>query len=230
MTGRFTPWTRASGPRLLVVDADGERISQELSSAGMQVTWCAKGSDALVSYGRLEPDAVLLCPRLPDLSAREVVQTVRRFGTQPILLGVAPADADVAGPIFVAGATAAVARPYVAQEVALRIAGELPELSARTQLSFGPLTLDPGAHTVHLAGKELHGVPLKEFELLRLLMTHADRVVSQAQIRSALWSGADSAPSPNAITVHAARLRSRLQEPVVLRTVRGLGYRLTMLN
>ena len=230
MTGRFTPWPRALGPRLLVVDADGQKISQELSSTGMQVTCCSSGSDALVSYGKLEPDAVLLSPELPDLSAREVVQTVRRFGSQPILLGVGPADADVAGPIFVAGATAAVARPYVAEEVALRIAGELPELVARAQLSFGPLTLDPGAHTVHLAGEELHGLPLKEFELLRLLMTHADRVVSPTQIRAALWGDADSVPSPNAITVHAARLRSRLQEPVVLRTVRGLGYRLTMLN
>ena len=84
------------------------------------------------------------------------------------------------------------------------------------------------AHTVHVGGVELERVPLKEFELLRLLMSRGDRVVSSAEISRSLWAGASVGPSPNAISVHVTRLRSRLPPDVVVRTVRGLGYRLTL--
>ncbi|MGH3431377.1 MAG: helix-turn-helix domain-containing protein, partial [Thermocrispum sp.] len=68
----------------------------------------------------------------------------------------------------------------------------------------------------------------KEFELLRLLMTHADHVVTTEQIREALWGSGPTRPSRNAVTVHVRRLRERLGGAEVLRTVRGLGYRLTL--
>ena len=213
--------------RLLVVDEQGTSITAELQDVGLQVTCCSRGADALVAFGTDTPDAVLIAPELPDLPAADVVRAMRRYGARSVLLGVRPTDADRAGPVLLAGATAAVCRPYDAEEV-LRHLAELPVGVARKPLTVGPLTLDPLAHTVHLAGRELAPLPLKEFELLQLLMRHADQVVTPAEIRAALWGGASSSPSPNAITVHAARLRGRLEAPLELRTVRGLGYRLTL--
>jgi DNA-binding response OmpR family regulator len=210
-----------------VVDPDGAAVTARLQAAGMQVTCCPMGSDALVALGTAPPDAVLISPWLPDLPTCEVVATMRRFGVRPVLLGVGSADAEVAGPVLLAGATAVVCRPYDAEQVVRHLADELPAGSARAPVEFGPLTLDPSAHTVHLADRELGPLPLKEFELLHLLMRHGDRVVSSAEIRSALWGGTRTSPSPNAIAIHAGRLRNRLRPPLALRTVRGLGYRLT---
>jgi DNA-binding response OmpR family regulator len=217
-----------TGARLLVVDPDGDdELDAALAGAGMVVSRASTGADALVLFGRAAPDAVLLAPRLPDLCAAELVATLRRFGTHPVLLGIGADDTEVAGPAFVAGATAAVRRPFDAGDVAGRLAATLPPRAARGRLTFGPLRLDPRAHTVHLDDVELDRVPRKEFELLWLLMTHADQVVSAGQIRTWLWGHAGAA-SPNAIAVHAGRLRARLRPPVVVRTVRGLGYRLTL--
>jgi DNA-binding response OmpR family regulator len=233
--GRPAARPSAVGHSLLVVDAEAcPRLCERLGSVGLRVTCVTRGTDGLVELGRLDPDAVLVSPVLADVPAAEVVATMRRFGSRPILLGVGAEDVAAAGPVFVAGATAAVSRPYDPQEVLERLTAELPHFSAREPLVFGPLLLDPAAHTVRLDGVELERVPLKEFELLRLLMLHADQVVSPAEIRGALWPdpGAGStgraAPSANAIAVHVNRLRGRLHPPVVLRTVRGLGYRLTV--
>lgn len=219
----------ALGTRLLVVDPDaGAELTRDLEVTGLQVTVCTRGADALVSFGSLVPDVVLLAPRLPDLPAADVAGTFRRFGDQLILVGVGPQDTEAAGPILVAGATTAVRRPYDVHEVVHRIVGGLPHAPSRAPLTFGPLALDPLAHTVRLGDRELEGVPLKEFTLLRLLMTYADQVVSTEQIRAALWALSERSPSSNAVAVHVRRLRTRLREPIVVRTVRGLGYRLTL--
>ena len=73
-------------------------------------------------------------------------------------------------------------------------------------------------------------VSLKEFELLRILMLHADRVVTNEEIGLALWGDAPSAPSANAIKVHIRRLRRHLGDESMVRTVRGMGYTLSHLR
>lgn len=214
--------------RLLVADAlHGLGVVPDLEAAGAQVSCCDLGSDALVSFGRFEPDAVVIAPDLPDVPSAQVVEAMRRHGAQPILLGVGPADTERAGPVLVAGASGAVSRPYDADEIVARTMRELPALHGRGRISFGPLELDPTAHTVRVGGVELAAMPLKEFALMRLLLQHADQVVSLEEIRAHLW-GPAGAPTTNAISVHVARLRARLHPPVAVRTVRGLGYRLTL--
>ncbi|MGH3480940.1 MAG: response regulator transcription factor [Nocardioidaceae bacterium] len=223
-------WPTSLGLVLLIADPDASppsALSSELLASGLNCAWCADGAEALVQYGMLTPDAVLLAPSLDAVDASTVVRTIREHGATPILLGVGPGDADTAGPVLVAGATVAVARPYVAREIVHRLEAEIPDVATRAQLSYGPLELDPRSYSVRLRGEELEALPLKEFELLRLLMMHADRVVATEQIRSALWGHSPHAPSSNSIAVHAARLRSRVGGPTVLRTIRGRGYRLT---
>lgn len=218
------------GVRLLVVDEQVEDVVlAALRGEGFAVRVAGRATDALVEFGCFAPDALLVAPWMPDLDAGDLVAAIRRNGDQPILLGLGDAD-DVAavGPALIAGATATVSRPYDAREVAAKVTTTLPHAPARSPLRLGPLVLDPLAHTVHLAGTELPGIGLKEFRLLELLLSRADRVVSHREVRDALWEGGTTPPTSNAITVHVRRLRARLPEPVQLRTVRGLGYRLTL--
>ena len=179
-----------------------------------------------MQYGALAPDAVLMSPLLDVVDALTVVRTIRGRDSLPILLGVGPGESGLVGPVLVAGATTAVTRPYDPAEVVRRLEAEVPRAESRVHLSYGPLELDPCSYSVRLHGEELHDLPLKEFELLRLLMTYADRVVTPEQIRVALWSDATHAPSQNTVAVHVARLRARLGGAAVLRTIRGRGYRL----
>jgi DNA-binding response OmpR family regulator len=121
-----------------------------------------------------------------------------------------------------------VSRPYAASEIAARLEAEIQHMEQRVRLSYGPLELDPWAYRVRVGGVVLDSLPLKEFELLRLLMAHADHVVTPEQIKTALWGDGAPGPSSNAITVHVGRLRHRLAGVAELRAVRGRGYRLTV--
>lgn len=222
-------WVASSGLVLLVADPDPrehERLARDLHGKGVETVWCRDGASALVTFGRTEPHAVLVAPWLDKVDAVTVVRTVRAEATIPVMVRVGPEDAEVAGPVLVAGATA-VSSPCRPQEL-VRLLGNLaPDLAARLRLTYGPLELDPRAYSVRLHGVELADLPLKEFELLRVLMTHADQVVTTEQITRAIWGDAVRPPSPNTIAVHAARLRGRLGEAAVVKRVRGRGYRLT---
>ena len=229
---RFTArqWPHVVGMRLLVADPSEEQrlaFTAEVGAEGVSVTWCHDGIEGLVALGRTVPDAAIVTPSLAGVDAVTFVRALREYGPVPVLVAMDSADAGAAGPLFLAGATAAVTRPYVPHEVMARLSVEIPDIATRSRLQYGPLELDPRAYVVRLAGKTLEDLPLKEFELLRVLMVHGDQVVSTEEIREALWGAAADAPSSNAIAVHAARLRSRLGDHVRLRRVRGRGYRLS---
>jgi DNA-binding response OmpR family regulator len=148
--------------------------------------------------------------------------------TIPVLVGIGDGDGDAAARALTAGASACVAYPYRLRELlpilrAIRPVG-LPE--AAPPIECGSLRLDPASLRVTLAGETIR-MPLRELRLLELLMAHADRVVTREQIREAVWGGA---PGSNTITVHVQRLRHRLgddqEDPKLILTVRGVGYRL----
>ena len=225
-------WAGVPGMLLLVADPDPDpdhrTLDSELSAAGVATLWCKDGAEALVEYGRRQPDAVLAAPLLDVVDTTAVVRALRDAGCRTVLLGIGPDDLEAAGPALVAGATGAVARPYVAAEVTGRLAAQARDLERRHRLVYGPLEIDSWAYRVRVGGMVLDNLPLKEFELLRLLMAHADRVVTPEQIRSALWGDRSSVPSSNAITVHVGRLRHRLEGVAEIRTLRGRGYRLTV--
>jgi len=219
------------GVLLLVADPDGLAggpLDTELHVAGLNTTWCRDGAEALVEFGRRRPDAVLAAPCLEAVDTPTVVRTLRNAGCRPVLVGIGPDDLAEAGPALVAGATGVVSRPYAASEITARLEAEIQDMEQRVRLAYGPLELDPWAYRVRAGGVVLENLPLKEFELLRLLMAHADRVVTPEQITAALWGDSSSRPSSNAITVHVGRLRHRLAGVAELRTVRGRGYRLTV--
>ena len=225
-------WAAYSGITLLVADHDDampEAVRTRLAHCGINVRLYRDGAEALVHIGRDDPDVVLLGAKLP-LAPPTVVAAVRADSSLPILIGCDTDDTEIAGAALLAGATALVDRPYQAEDLTRVIHQLRPALLAgrrpRSNLTYGPLELSSEAFTARLNGRDLR-LPLKEFELLRLLMVHADHVVSTSRIRDTLWETSSDKPSSNAVSVHVARLRARIGGPQVLRTVRGLGYRLT---
>ncbi len=223
-------WTRSVGIQLLIVDPDDsprDAVTADLGARGVSVTWCTSAVDGLIAYGRLDPDAVIVTPLLDEVGACEFVKAVKRHDSRLVLVGLDASAADAAGPLFLAGAASAVARPYQADEVMERLVSHTRDMDSRARIAFGDIDLDPRAFEVRLSGRPLEGVPLKEFELLRVLMLNANIVVSTDTIRDALWGDVDHAPSSNAVAVHAARLRTRLEGHARLTRVRGRGYRLS---
>lgn len=222
-------WSASSGLLLLVADPDvTEQVSlvRDLHLHGVEVLWCHDGASALVAFGRSRPDALLVAPSLELVDAATVVRTVRAEVPVPVLVRVGRDDYDAAGPVLLAGASA-LSRPYQPVDLLHHLEELVPDLDQRVRLTYGPLQLDPRAYSVHLHGHELAELPLKEFELLRLLMVYADQVLSSEEISRAIWGDEGPPPSPNTIAVHVARLRARLGDPAAIRRIRGRGYRLT---
>ncbi|SFC23032.1 response regulator transcription factor [Streptomyces aidingensis] len=230
--GRPSGIPLGSHPVVLLADAD-ERIRQglttQLAKYQVSVVHCADGATALLEVGLRKPDVLLISAELPVLDGATVLRLVRRRMSIPVVLGVGPDDTHLVAPALAAGASACVARPYRPREVAQLLS--LSDRSARNwdqPVVCGPLTLDPSTYEVRMHGVPTARLPLREFQLLHLLMQNAEKVITRERIRAELWG--DGARRSNTITVHIRRLRERLGDdphhPDIIQTVRGVGYRL----
>lgn len=186
-------------------------------------------ADALLSAGEYHPDVVLAAAQLNDISSERLVSTLRRQRPLAIIIGMGPDDEPVAEAAMRAGASVCVARPYCIAELEPLVRSLRPTRSSLAALEYGPVRLDPDSQRVFLHGRAID-LPLQEFHLLHLLMSHRDRVLTREQIRKQLWPGLPDERS-NTITVHVRRLRLRMGDdpwcPKVIATVRGRGYRFT---
>lgn len=186
-------------------------------------------ADALLSAGEFHPDVVLAAARLTDISSERLVSTLRRHRPLSIIIGMGPDDGAVAEAAMRAGATVCVPRPYQIADLEPLVRSLRPTRTSLAPLEYGPVRLDPESQRVFLHDRAID-LPLQEFHLLHLLMSHRDRVLTREQIRKQLWPGLTDERS-NTITVHVRRLRLRLGDdpwhPKVIATVRGKGYRFT---
>jgi DNA-binding response OmpR family regulator len=165
---------------------------------------------------------------LPRANAAALGRTLQIRAGIPTVVAVGDRGGEEAR-LALDGALACVARPYRLAELLplLKSISPDPDPERRVALEVGALHLDPAAGQVRVRGREV-GLALREFQLLHLLMLHAGRVVTRAQIRQLVWSRDDE--TSNTITVHIRRLRSRLgddlADPKIIVSVRGIGYRL----
>jgi DNA-binding response OmpR family regulator len=230
LDGRAAP-RRAEAFLLLIADADVDRsieLARALAEHHVTAILCADGAEALIAAGAEHPDGVLAAATLPVVGGAALTRALSARTNIPVVVGIGDRDGPAAAEALAAGATACVAHPYRLRELLPILRAIRPEGLAEPQpmLECGGLRLDPASLEVHLRGR-LVRMPQREFLLLQLLMTHADRVVSREQIRDSVWGGV---PGSNTITVHVQRLRQRLGDdqvdPRMILTVRGVGYRL----
>jgi DNA-binding response OmpR family regulator len=217
---------------LLVVDPDlaaGGDLVGELERHHVDVEVAASAADALVAAGTIRPDAVLVAAEPGGLSSAEMVRALGRRTDIPVVVGIGDGQGEQAGVALSSGATACIARPYRINELIPIVKSIRPGATGSLEpaIERGGLRLDPATLEVVLHGRPI-SLPLREYELLRFFMIHADRVVTRDQIYDTVWGGAAGEAS-NTIAVHIKRLRHRLgdgRKPGIILTVRGVGYRL----
>lgn len=224
-------------PRVLVVEDEpsiAELIAINLQHGGFLPTVAHDGVSAQKELDAVLPDVILLDWMLPGQSGLELARHWRkqaRTKSIPILMLTARGDEfdKVAG--LDAGADDYVSKPFSTQELLARIRAVLrrraPEL-VNDVVNVGRLTLDAGTHRIYFDEQELKLGPT-EFKLLHYLMKHAERVHSRSSLLDKVW-GDHVFIEERTVDVHIKRLREALGEAgAMVETVRGSGYRLTML-
>ncbi len=222
--------------RVLVVEDEesfSDALSYMLRKEGFEVSVAATGPSALTQFDRTGADIVLLDLMLPEMSGTEVCRHLRQRSHVPIIM-VTARDSEIDKVVGLEiGADDYVTKPFSPRELVARIravlrrqAGDTAETSTPT-LAAGPVRMDVERHVVTVDGSSVQ-LPLKEFELLELLLRNAGRVLTRGQLIDRVW-GADYVGDTKTLDVHVKRLRSKLEpEPSAPRyivTVRGLGYK-----
>ncbi len=228
-----------SGATVFVVEDERsfvEALTIGLEREGFTVEVAADGAEALDRFDEVAPDLVLLDVMLPRISGVDVCRQLRKKTKVPIIMVTAKsAEIDTVVGLEV-GADDYVTKPYRLRELIARMRAVLrrtaevrPESSLMTpgSLDVGGVHLDPDEHRVRVDGEEL-ALPLKEFELLHLLLANAGRVLPRETLIDRVW-GSDYVGDTKTLDVHIKRLRSKVEpdpaNPTRITTIRGLGYK-----
>jgi two-component system response regulator RegX3 len=219
--------------RILVVEDEEsfrDALSYMLRKEGFEVLLAETGPKALEEFDRHGADLVLLDLMLPGLSGTEVCRAIRAKSAVPVIMLTAK-DSEVDKVVGLElGADDYVTKPYSTRELLARIRAVLrrhgePEDLAPATVEAGPVRLDVDRHVVSVSGAEV-SMPLKEFELLELLLRNAGRVLTRGQLIDRVW-GSDYVGDTKTLDVHVKRLRAKVEphpsSPRHIVTVRGLG-------
>lgn len=224
-------------PTVLVVEDEEsfvEALKVGLKREGFRVEIARDGQQALDMFDIVKPDVVLLDVMLPRMSGIDVCRQLRKKTTTPIIMVTAKgAEIDTVVGLEV-GADDYVTKPYRLRELTARMRAVMRRVpTARggeisgSAIEVGDVAIDPDEHDVIIRG-ESHKLPLKEFELLHLLMANAGRVLPRETLIDRVW-GIDYVGDTKTLDVHIKRLRSKIEDdpaaPTRIITIRGLGYK-----
>jgi len=228
---------------VLVVEDEpsfAEALTLGLGREGFAVTVASDGADALRRFDELHPDLVLLDVMLPTMSGIDVCRAIRTKSNVPIIMVTAKgAELDTVVGLEV-GADDYVTKPYRLRELVARMRAVLrrfeegagtpsAEVTATSAepITIGDVTVDSDRHEVWVRGTK-ETLPLKEFDLLTLLMENAGRVLTRDVLIDRVW-GSDYVGDTKTLNVHIKRLRSKIESdpknPTRIVTIRGLGYK-----
>lgn len=223
---------------LVVEDEDSfvDALTVGLAREGFRVQVARDGAEALALFDAVRPDLVLLDVMLPKVSGIDVCRELRSRSKVPIIMVTAKAsEIDTVVGLEV-GADDYVSKPYRLRELVARMRAVLRRSPAPMEaagpddaevLEVGDVRLDPGRHEVVVRGEEV-SLPLKEFELLTILLENAGRVLSRDLLIDRVW-GHDYVGDTKTLDVHVKRLRAKVEDdpsnPARIVTIRGLGYK-----
>ncbi|AWS40415.1 response regulator transcription factor [Streptosporangium subroseum] len=221
--------------RVLVVEDEesfSDALSYMLRKEGFEVVVAGTGPEALETFDRTGADLVLLDLMLPGLPGTEVCRSLRQRSNVPVIMLTAK-DSEIDKVVGLElGADDYVTKPFSSRELVARIRavlrrqGDVEELETAV-LAAGPVRMDVDRHIVAVRGEQVQ-LPLKEFELLEVLLRNAGRVLTRGQLIDRVW-GADYVGDTKTLDVHVKRLRAKVEadpsNPRCILTVRGLGYK-----
>ncbi len=226
--------------RILIVEDEesfSDALSYSLRKEGYEVAIASTGDEGLRIFTSHGADLVLLDLMLPSMSGTDVCREIRKTSSVPVIMLTAKDEEfdKVLG--LELGADDYVTKPYSSRELLARIKAVLrrgepaPATSEEDEdggvLRAAGVEMDVERHVVSVRGTEIP-FPLKEFELLEMLLRNADRVLTRGQLIDRVW-GSNYVGDTKTLDVHVKRLRGKIEEdprnPVLLVTVRGLGYK-----
>ena len=221
--------------RILVVEDEpsiSDPLSYLLQREGYEVTVVEDGLEAVEEFERNGADLVLLDLMLPGQPGTDVIRQIRQESQVPVIMLTAK-DGEVDKVVGLElGADDYVTKPYSSRELIARIRAVMRRNSDSDELipdtvSAGPVRMDVERHVVSVGGDEIT-MPLKEFDLLEMLLRNAGRVMTRGQLIDRVW-GPGYVGDTKILDVHIKRLRSKIEpdpsSPRYLMTVRGLGYK-----
>ncbi|MDJ0771226.1 MAG: response regulator transcription factor [Ilumatobacter sp.] len=231
-----------SQPTIFVVEDEAsfvEALQIGLSREGFHVEVATDGVEALERFPTVDPDLVLLDVMLPRASGIDVCRQIRSTSAVPIIMVTAKSsEIDTVVGLEV-GADDYVTKPYRIRELVARIRAQLRRSSMdvtgeierpavpSSEIRVGDVALDPEEHRVSVDDREI-SLPLKEFEVLHLLLANAGRVLTRETLIDRVW-GSDYVGDTKTLDVHIKRLRSKIEDdpaaPSRIVTIRGLGYK-----
>ncbi len=221
-------------PTILIIDDEPQirrLLRVTLEGNGYRVVDAGTGNDGLVQAAQRRPSAILLDLGLPDLEGMSVLKRLREWSHVPIIiLTVRDAESDKIAALD-AGADDYVTKPFSSGELLARLRAALRHADGSGAVAVfrsGNLEVDLSARIVRRQGREVKLTPI-EYDLLRLLILHAGKVVTHRQLLLELWGPKAGDQTPH-LRVHIAHLRSKIEEdpaqPRLILTEPAVGYRL----
>lgn len=218
--------------RILIVDDDtalAEMLGIVLHSEGFEATTVARGDEALAAFHEAKPDLVLLDVMLPGKDGIEVCREIRGESGVPIVMLTAKTDTVDVVLGLESGADDYVLKPFKPKELVARVRARMrrPDQPTPKRLQIADLSIDVVGHTVQRDGETISLTPL-EFDLLVCLARKPWQVFSREELLDEVWGYRHSADT-RLVNVHVQRLRAKVEtdpdDPKVVLTVRGVGYR-----
>ncbi len=231
---------------LVVEDEESfvDALTLSLQREGFRVVVARDGLEALELFRAEQPDIVLLDVMLPKLSGVDVCRAIRAHGSTPVIMVTAKTSEIDAVVGLEVGADDYIAKPFRIRELVARMRAVLRRVPAMVSaevsprggtldehdaLVVGDVSLDPASHEVQIRGVTV-ALPLKEFELLEILLDNAGRVLTREVLIDRIW-GHDYVGDTKTLDVHIKRLRAKVEtdpsSPTRILTIRGLGYKYT---
>jgi two-component system KDP operon response regulator KdpE len=230
--------SEADGPTVLVIEDDDEAravLVRALTSRAYRTIQAADGRSALERWEARRPDIILLDLGLPDIDGLELIRRIRRDASTPIVILSGRYEEREKVEALERGADDYVTKPFGVDELNARLRLALrhaagPTADEHGRLAAGPLTLDPSRHEVFVGSTQLDLTP-REFEMLRVLLSNAGRLVTKGRLLRAVW-GAAYQGEDSYVYVHVSQLRRKLAAADPSGSLRGLiatepgvGYR-----
>jgi two-component system KDP operon response regulator KdpE len=229
----------AAGPVVLIVEDDEETrqaLTRELSTRGYRIEEAPDGRTAMRLWEAHRPDVVLLDLGLPDVDGLDIVRQIRREATTPIVILSGRYEEREKVEALERGADDYVTKPFGVDELNARLRVALrhatgPESDPTGRVQMGPLEFDGARHEARVAGARVDLTP-REFEILRVLLSHPGRLVTKGRLLRAVWGEAYQGAN-SYVYVHVSQLRrklaaadpeGRLRDLIV--TEPGVGYRI----